>query len=311
MTVEQTALGGTFDHFHAGHRHFLRTAALVGRPLCIGVTRPELITHKKYQGSMQPYVERAAAVRDFCTNEGIAHSIVELRDVCGPVCSDPTITHLAYTSDSKQGAHMVAEKRIKCGLPELTLVEVPLVTGIAGVTIASEAIRAGKISRTGAVYAEALKNTVIVSPQIREKLHKPLGPIIELPHESDGLKILIGDSTVARFHIEKWRYDTAFIDFMTQRSPLFPRVVDRTDCTAVCVNPPHCITNELSQAVHNSLTLCTRYTLVIGEEDLAAVAVALFAPLGATMYYGQPKSGLIECTITESIKDELYTLLCH
>lgn len=310
MSVEQTALGGTFDHFHAGHRHFLKTAAAVGNPLCIGVTTPALITHKKYQQSMQTYAERAAAVTDFCRSEGITHTIVELTDVCGPVCSDPTITHLAYTSDTQRGAQTVAEKRSGNGLAPVTLLEVSLLPDAAGGYIASEAIRAGRLSRTGTVYADALKSTIILPPHVREKLRTPLGPLIQHPSSTSGIKILIGDSTVARFHEEKWQYDIAFIDYMTQRAPLFPRVVDRTECSRVCINPPHTITSDLYQAVQSALTIGTRYTLVIGEEDLAAVAVVLLAPLTTTMYYGQPRAGLVECRITESVKDELYTLLC-
>jgi len=45
---------------------------------------------------------------------------------------------------------------------------------------------------------------------------------------------------------------------------------------------------------------------VDGEEDLAVLPVLLIAPLGFSIFYGQPNEGLVQVQVTEENKEQAY-----
>jgi len=49
--------------------------------------------------------------------------------------------------------------------------------------------------------------------------------------------------------------------------------------------------------------------LVGGEDDLAVLPVLLIAPLGFSIYYGQPGEGLVRVDVTEENKEKAYRLV--
>ena len=70
------AVGGTFDHLHAGHKLLLSMTALAIEPeeldgpsreksLVVGITGDELLANKKYAEQMQSWDDRQHAVREF------------------------------------------------------------------------------------------------------------------------------------------------------------------------------------------------------------------------------------------------------
>lgn len=70
------AVGGTFDHLHAGHKLLLSMTALALEPedphgpkrekvMIIGITGDELLTNKKHAEQMQSWDDRQQAVREF------------------------------------------------------------------------------------------------------------------------------------------------------------------------------------------------------------------------------------------------------
>lgn len=69
------AVGGTFDHLHAGHKLLLTMTALLlnleeksassGGSLTVGITGDELLMKKQYIDQLQDWDERQAAVREF------------------------------------------------------------------------------------------------------------------------------------------------------------------------------------------------------------------------------------------------------
>src|SRR5258708_21624046 len=56
-------LGGTFDHFHAGHRFFLDFATNLGEELKVGVATTRLTQIKMFADQIEPYEARVEAVQ--------------------------------------------------------------------------------------------------------------------------------------------------------------------------------------------------------------------------------------------------------
>ena len=71
---ESVAVGGTFDHLHAGHKLLLTMTALVLEPeprmsrhssMTIGITGDELLKHKKYRNRLEDFHQRQSATQNF------------------------------------------------------------------------------------------------------------------------------------------------------------------------------------------------------------------------------------------------------
>ncbi len=304
-----TALGGSFDHFHAGHKHFLRTAAKLGNELLIGVTAQHLVQHKKLSHLIQSYSERVAAVENFCAAENIPCTVVELTDIFGPTLTNEKIGALAFTKDTKKGAEKIVESRKLRGLPALRLLEVSLVTDTTGKYISSERIRSGEVSRSGRVYASLFFTSRALSETARQQLHAPLGEIVQTMQPNIPC-FCVGDTTTQTALEQNIPYTLALVDYLQQRVPSVRRCIDRSSFVTTCVNPPHTISKELVLSITKALQFGEKNILVLGEEDLATVVLVLLLPLASSVYYGQPNVGLVECICTEELKDRLYELLC-
>lgn len=95
--------------------------------------------------------------------------------------------------------------------------------------------------------------------------------------------------------------DVAVVDGHTMRQP-YPGVSIPEYHQIMVKNPAGGITKELINA---SIIAAGRYGTVIqveGEEDLAVVPLALHAPLGTIILYGQPGEGVVMLAITPETK---------
>lgn len=124
------ALGGTFDHLHAGHKILLSMGAWIAeQKLIAGVTgqfvRPcpalrfvekpahllcrkddALLGKKEYKEVLEPLPVRMARTRVFLTlfKPGIEYDIVPINDVYGPTGWDPNIQALVVSKETLPGA---------------------------------------------------------------------------------------------------------------------------------------------------------------------------------------------------------------
>lgn len=157
------AVGGTFDHLHAGHKLLLTMTALLldqrsieGACLTIGITGDELLKNKKFKEELEDFSERQLAVQTFLlgvlglvslTNildkshnvesvlphgreihntlkSGLTIKYVEIFDPCGPTITDETITALVLSAESRGGGQAVNNQRGEKGWSALEIFEV-------------------------------------------------------------------------------------------------------------------------------------------------------------------------------------------
>lgn len=151
------ALGGTFDHLHAGHKILLSMACwITSQKLIIGVTDDALLQKKANKHVIQPLAERIACTRRFLAlfKPGLQYDLVPLRDVAGPTGWDPDVQALVVSRETVGGAAAIDRIRRDKGLP-------PLRTFVIDVISHSDA-------KLDADDAEALRKTKMSSTFIRE-----------------------------------------------------------------------------------------------------------------------------------------------
>ena len=157
------AVGGTFDHLHAGHKLLLTMAALVldptsipGACLTIGITGDKLLKNKAFREELEDFHDRQLAVQEFLLGvlglfspshvwketlmtddsspyprevlitlkSGLTIKFVEIFDPCGPTITDKTITALVLSGETRGGGQVVNNKRGEKGWPALEIFEV-------------------------------------------------------------------------------------------------------------------------------------------------------------------------------------------
>ncbi|KAI4160421.1 MAG: hypothetical protein LQ342_005745 [Letrouitia transgressa] len=159
------ALGGTFDHLHAGHKLLLTMAAFVlhqddspekVRTLAIGITGDELLKKKQFREHLEDWHQRQAAVEKFilsllvlrspseistttqvCPDDqgkiiynklssGLIIKYVELFDAFGPTLTEESISALIVSGETREGGKAINKKRTEKGWPSLEVFEVDI-----------------------------------------------------------------------------------------------------------------------------------------------------------------------------------------
>lgn len=301
------ALGGTFDHFHSGHQAFITYAAEHGEHLIIGITDENMTQSKLWPQTLESVAVRRQAVENFCADHQIDAELPILHDVFGPTLV-PTVTGLCVTEETRNGADRINQERQRLGLSTLPIIICPLVADAHGQLIHSDRIRAGEIDRTGFSYHHLLGQRLVLTDVHRQFFSQPQGSLIDLsqvPTPSSTLTIVVGDTSLETFLAASWPYDIGVFDFYRQRQQNLSPILARLPAIETVINPA----GELSLALNQKLIQLTRqkqatpqHLQVEGEEDLAAVAAVLAAPLESKIYYGQPNQGIVCITVTEKVK---------
>ncbi|GAA5910056.1 hypothetical protein JCM8208_000941 [Rhodotorula glutinis] len=131
-TYPVVALGGTFDHLHAGHKILLTMAAsLCTSRLVVGVSDDHLLVNKKYKHLLEPIDVRMRNVRRFVelVRPAVECDAVPLQDVYGPTANDPSIEALVVSDETRAGGDSINTLRAERALSQLAIFTISLVGG--------------------------------------------------------------------------------------------------------------------------------------------------------------------------------------
>lgn len=119
LRFARTALGGTFDRLHAGHRLMLAAAALVtSGSVFVGVTGDKLLANKRHRELLQGYAEREQAAASFLqrVRPGLQVETGPLLDPAEPTRAalDHQMEALVVSRETVPGGLQINEQR-RCG----------------------------------------------------------------------------------------------------------------------------------------------------------------------------------------------------
>ncbi len=327
------AVGGTFDHIHAGHIAFLQAAFDAGDHVFIGITTDILVHTKHYRSALESYPSRVNQLSIFLTQHNLQKraTIIPLNDMYGVAADEKDIEALLVTEETRANGQAINVKRRQHGLPPLQLIVVPLQKGYDEEVIRSTRIRRGEIDREGHAYRKLFEQDLSMPEDLRVKLRKPLGQIVAEVRQSPALTarkavahiadicpsllITVGDVVSYTLSQAGRMPDIAVIDFITRRK----RAVKFSDISlkqSKISNPAGSITKKAADAIFESMPAYQngqplgQHTITIdGEEDLLTLPAILAAPLGALVAYGQMGKGIVLVPITEQIKQHAVSLI--
>ncbi|KAG9097631.1 hypothetical protein FS749_005871 [Ceratobasidium sp. UAMH 11750] len=126
-----TAIGGTFDYLHPGHKILLSMSAwITTSKLIVGVTDDSLLTKKANRQYIQPISSRTASVCSFVKmfKPSIVCDAVPIQDVYGPTAWDSDIQALVVSRETLNGASSIAQIRSEKSLPPLDLFVIDVIS---------------------------------------------------------------------------------------------------------------------------------------------------------------------------------------
>lgn len=302
--------GGTFEYLHKGHQSFLRFALSKGKKILLGLTTDAYI-HRTLKSTKSSYASRKQELEQFLKDEKAIDrvEILPIEDIYIPeLWEHLPIEAIIVTVESLRGAEMINKKREKEGLGPLVIEIAPLVITADGKRLSSSLIRN--------TYGKT--ETLVLPSDIRQELKKPLGTLIDnfeewLTKHRHSLQpahiITVGDVVTKSCNAFSLMQRISVIDFKVERKTVFSNIEELsfsgTEERIVVFNRPATLTSDLFEAVKNILTLSPTKRIVLridGEEDLAVLPLMLFAPLGYSIFYGQPGEGVVHVSISEQSK---------
>jgi len=306
---QQIALGGTFDHFHVGHQHFLDFASNIAQELIIGITTEKLIHTKDNPHEIENFHVRKKAVINYCKKKNINCQIYALDDPYGPTIEEKNqLQALVVTQMTQQGGQKINQLRENLKMKSLPIHVCSMLTDSSGQIISSTRIRNGEISRQGEIYFSLFSQNMLLNQKQRLFFSRVQGEFVETMKKNNRFIALVGDATIRYAQEQKTKYNLAVFDGKEQRQPVQP-LISSQNIDIRTTNPAGVITPNLAKSLLTAINQSKKHVFVDGEEDLATVVLVLLLPLGSLIYYGQPSQGCVEIRVTELIKHKFHQAL--
>lgn len=336
--------GGTFDLFHAGHKAFIEDSLRLSEKVVLGITGDAYVNNFKNNLGIENFTVRKASVEQFLDTIGVKDrvAIIEINSAYDPyITTSPHYQAIVVTEQTEKVAKEINIQRQQNNVPALEMIISPLKKAEDGELISSTRIRNGEINRDGRLYINpAWQGKNLVLPEsLRSALQKPWGEVFkEIPVGLDGEKtVVVGDATAEIFNKQKINQFLSIVDFLIHREKKFQKLPELGfdgEVVQTVTNPHAVLTPELFKAVRLAFDKKDRTVILIeGEDDLAVLPVLLAAPLGFSIFYGQPArlasppasqaeqgglgesvagrpdEGLVQIIVTEDNKEKAYRLL--
>ncbi len=329
-------LGGTFDHFHAGHKALLKKAFEIGKKVTIGIATEEIYKDKFLSETVEPFKERKKSVEKFIKKylvHGRGVDIISFSEFTGGADKKKDIDAIIVSKETYPNALKINQLREKNKLPQLKIITIDDVLAEDERLISSERIRAGEIDREGHNYQLSIINDqrkeLIMPESLRPTLQKPLGKIYKTTRQIvvganlDSPKkpmmiIAVGDIIVNSLLRSGIDPDVKIIDFKTRRKEFqisnFKFLIKSKISNIKFQNKPGTLNiktvEKLEELIKQTMSFPRRressnsWLVVEGEEDLLALPAILFSPLNSLVLYGHWQLGIIAVEVDEKIKNK-------
>jgi cytidyltransferase-like protein len=326
MKYNLAVCGGTFVHFHKGHREFLRFALSKSLKLLIGLTTKVYVREKNKGKGVDSYQTRKNQLEKFLKKEKALEkvSISPINNVYIPkVWEYLPIEAIIISENTVSGAEKINFKRKEQGEYPLKIEVYPLVKGEDNEYISSSKIRRGNIDSEGISYINPrwIQNRLFLTEKIRSQLKKPLGILIRdiLANKINKAPfvITVGDVTTKAFNLLFIGQNISVVDFKVSRIKRFENLKELGFSGRERIfrvnNPAGCLTPALFKAISKIFNLEIDNRRIIlqveGEEDLSVLPLILAAPLDSVIFYGQPNEGIVKVVVTKKTKQVVYKLV--
>lgn len=340
MKYNLAVCGGTFDHFHKGHKEFLRYALSLSRKLLIGLTTEKYIKAKNSWGGIESYKLRKQQLEKFLHKENaIDRVLIEpIDDIFVPkVWESLPIDAIIVSENTVSAVEKINLKRKEQGKLPLKIEVFSLIKSEDIGYISSSRIRNGEINRDGRHYINPLwlSGNFFITKKLRGDFKRPFGTLFRktkrLRRPECPYLIAVGDITTKTFNDLNFNQNISVVDFKVARKKKFSDLTElgfsgREKIFKVN-NPAGCLTPALFKTVCEIFKLKVGYkshlhperaqasrriSLILqveGEEDLSVLPLTLAAPLGSTIFYGQPGEGVVKVEATEKAKEMAYDFI--
>nr|CAG8451234.1 2163_t:CDS:2 [Entrophospora candida] len=128
---QSVAVGGTFDHLHAGHKIMLTMTAWISqKKITCGVTAENMLKNKKYKEFLESTEVRIEKVTKFLNSIRccLEYKVVPLYDIYGPTVITPEIQALVVSKETLSNGEIINEERKKIHLEPLDILVIEVIS---------------------------------------------------------------------------------------------------------------------------------------------------------------------------------------
>ena len=121
INYQHVVLGGTFDHFHKGHKALIDKAFEVGKNITIGLATEKLYKNKLLYQSIESFDQREKNIRTYCQDKIVDDriqsnfQIISFGDIYGPILVEKNIDAIVVSRETLPNALKINEERKKLG----------------------------------------------------------------------------------------------------------------------------------------------------------------------------------------------------
>lgn len=146
-----TALGGTFEQLHKGHRKFIFRALQVSDKVIIGLSSDGFLAGRRKKHDFSSYKDRLASLKSFLSKIVALDrvTIVPLEDPYGPTIVNEEISAIVVSPETLNTAIEINRIRTNNGMNQLRIYVVDFVLAEDGKPVSSSRISQGVINKEG------------------------------------------------------------------------------------------------------------------------------------------------------------------